>query len=226
MKIVKIILAVCFLLLFTYGAYAQTSEVTFEEFKLNGIGLISIPSIMELQSGLYKNLSDKLSKEAGYDVSGVIIFQQAGRNDLFNKTNTYARVMIEEELGNAGDYQKIAEKLVLTPQEKRTLDTRVKNEFINEFQSSGTGVKLVKWDGVSVDAVNGMSALKIAYLRQLNDNPAVYVEIYHIQNYNRKYILTISYRLEDASIWKESLNKTKNSFTVTAIQKPATRIKK
>lgn len=210
----------------TYATSAQTSAVTYEEIKLTGIGSISIPSIMELQSGVYKEFSDKVSKELGFDVSGVIIYQQAGRNDLFKKSNTYARVMIEETSGKAGEYSSLSSKLVVTPKELKLLNTQSKNELTNQFQSPGIGMKLIRWDGVSVDKISGFDVLKTAYLRQLNDNPAVYVELYYIENYDRQYTLTLSYRVEDSDIWKDVLDKVKNSFKITNIRKPATKRKR
>jgi len=74
-------------------------------------------------------------------------------------------------------------------------------------------LKIVRWDGVSVNNVNGRSVMRVAYLRQLNDNPSVYVEIYYFENYDRMHLLTISYREGDTSIWKEDLETTKNSFS-------------
>lgn len=213
----------------TCSTFAQTSEITYEEVKLTGIGSISIPSIMELQSGVYRELSDSYSKELGFDVSGVIIYQQAGLNEIFKtlkKSSTYARLMIEATSGKAGEYRRLDSKLVVTPGELKLLDAQLKNELTNQFQSSGMGLKLIRWDGVSVDKIGGFDVLKTAYLRQLKDNPAVYVELYLIDNYDRQYLLTISYREEDSSIWKDALNKTKNSFKITNIRKPATRRKR
>jgi len=225
----KTILTLFCLFFLTYAASAQTTAVTYEEIKLTGIGSISIPSIMELQSGVYKEFSDKFSKELDFDVSGVIIYQQAGLNDIFKKlkkSDTYSRLMIKETSGKAGEYRSLNSKLVLTPRELRLLDTQSKNELTNQFQSAGIGMKLIRWDGVSVNKISGSDVLKTAYLRQLNDNPAVYVELYYIENYDRQYTLTISYREEDAPIWKDTLNKTKDSFKITNIRKPATKRKR
>lgn len=224
----KTILSFFCLFFLTYATSAQTSAVTYEEIKLTGIGSISIPSIMELQSGVYKELSDKFSKELGFDVSGVIIYQQAGLNDLFKfkKSDTYARLMIKETSGKAGEYRSLNSKLVVTPKELKLLNTQSKNELTNQFQSSGIDMKLIRWDGVSADKISGFDVLKTAYLRQLNDNPAVYVELYYIENYDRQFTLTISYREEDSSIWKDTLNKTKDSFKITNIRKPATKRKR
>ena len=222
----KTALTLLCLFFLAYATSAQTPAIAYENIKLTGIGSISIPSIMELQSGVYKEFSDKFSKELGFDVSGVIIYQQAGRNDLFKKSNTYARLMIEETSGKAGEYRSLNSKLVLTPRELKLLDIESKNQLTNQFQSSGIGMKLIRWDGVSVDKVSGFDVLKTAYLRQLNDNPAVYVELYYIENYDRQYTLTISYREEDSSIWKDTLIKTKDSFKITNIRKPATKRKR
>lgn len=60
--------------------------------------------------------------------------------------------------------------------------------------------------------------MKVAFLRQLNNNPPVYVEMYHIENYDHEYILTISYRQEDTFIWEDVLQTTKDSFTVANIK--------
>ena len=223
MKTILILFCLFFL---TYAISAQTSEIIYEDVKLTDIGSISIPSIMELQSGVYKELSNQVSKELGFDVSGVIIYQQAGLNDIFKKLrkpNTYARLMIKEISGKAGEYRSLNSKLVLTPRELKLLDTQSKDELISQFQLSGVDMKLIRWDGVSVDKISGFDVLKTAYLRQLNNNPSVYVELYYIENYDRQYTLTISYREEDSSIWKDTLNKTKNSFKITNIRKPATK---
>lgn len=211
--LVLILLLVC--VSSTFGQ--ATPGQAFVEFKLNGLGSILIPDIMELQSGAYKKLSDGFSKEMGYDVSGKVIFQQKGLNELnFRGINTYARVMIGTEVGTPGSYKKLTTKSKATPRELQILGSSLKKELVDSF--GNTGLKLLRWDGVSVVTVNGQSALKFAYLRQLNDNPSVYVEIYRFQNNDRMHSLTISYRLDDASIWKDALERTKNSFKITNVR--------
>lgn len=120
--------------------------------------------------------------------------------------------MIATELGASGSFEKPTTKIKATPRELRILDSSIKKELVDSFGS--TGLKLIRWDGVSIATVNGQSALKTAYLRQLNDKPSVYVEIYLFQNSDRTHRLTISYRLQDAAIWKDALERTKNSFTI------------
>lgn len=206
------------LLAFGSSTFGQaTPGQAFVEFKLNGLGSILIPDIMELQGGAYKQFSDASSKEMGYDVSGEVIFQQKGLNELnFKEIQTYARVMIATELGTPGSNQKLNAQIKATPRELQILNSSFKKELVESF--GDTGLRLLRWDGVSIVTVNGQSALRIAYLRQLNDKPSVYVEIYNFQNNDRTHRLTISYRLQDASIWKDALERTKNSFKITNVR--------
>ena len=211
------ILVVTILALTSAQAFGQvTAGQTFTEFKLNGLGSVLIPDSMELQAGAYKKLSDGASKELGYDVSGEVIFQQKGLNDFnFKQNKTYARVMFATERGSRGSYPKLTAKIRLTARELKALDDATKEGLIESIK--GIGIKIVRWDGVSVVSVNGQSAIKTAYLRQLNDNPSVYVEMYTFNNNDRMHRLTISYRLEDANIWKDALEKAKNSFKIIAV---------
>lgn len=211
-------LGILALLLFSFSPlFGQGAEPTFVEFRLKDLGTILIPVTMELQGGVYKSLSDGFSREQGYDVSGDVIFQQKGLNDLkFKEINTYARVMIGTEQGTPGSYEKLTTKLKATPAELRTLGASLKQELVNSFESMG--MRLLRWDGASIATVNGRTALKIAYLRQVEDKPPVYVEVYQFHNYDRSHRLTISYRERDAGIWKNSLERTKNSFKITNVR--------
>jgi hypothetical protein len=204
-----------FVLLPNNATFGQaTAGQTFVEFKLKGIGTILIPDTMELQSGAYKALSDRNSSEMGYDVSGDVIFQQKGLNDFrFRDNKTYARVMIGTERDKPGSYEKLGTRIKAAPRDLQSLSNLFKKDLIDSF--GATGLKLIRWDGVSIVTVNAQSALKISYLRQLIDNPSVYVEIYRFPNDDRMHSLTISYRLEDATFWKDALERTKNSFKIS-----------
>lgn len=204
------------ILVFALSALGQKATALYTKYELKDIGTIEIPSIMELQAGVYKEFSDKTSVELGFDASGSIIFQQAGRNNTSSVSTTYARVILNETIGKKGDYRKITSKLVLSNKQLKEVDSFLKSGI--EQANSSTKIKIVRWDGASVATLNGRSVLKVAYLRQLETNPPVFVEIYRIENYDREYIFTISYREKDASIWKDALTKVKDSFTVTNIR--------
>lgn len=197
---------------------AQVTAVqSFTEFKLNGLGNLLIPDSMELQSGAYKRLSGGFSKDLGYDVSGEVIFQQKGLNDFnFGQVSTYARVMIVTEIETLGSYRKLSSKIRMSARELQATGDALRKQLAREFQS--LDIRMLKWDGVSVVSVNGQNAIKVTYLRQLKENPPVHVEIYTFENNDRVHRLTISYRQEDAKIWKDALGRTLNSFRITNIR--------
>jgi len=165
-------------------------------------------------------LSESVAKEVlakkGIEISGdSVVFQPLGVNE-FKKSATYARVIIDTAQGKAGDYKKLNVKKVFTPKQIQILDSDAKSAIETGFKN--TPLKLITWGGVSIDTINGIQVIKTAYTRQLNDNPPVYVEMYYIENNDRQYTLTLSYRVADASTWKDALKTTKESFKVTNIR--------
>lgn len=204
------------LLIFTLCGFvfAQTDNVKFETVKLSEIGTILLPSNMEVQSGDYKTYSDTASKATGIEISGdTIIFRQKGLKHL-NNSATYAQIVIKREREKPKDFQPISSKIVLSKQELKLVDEGMKTFFKNWFKASGTDLKLIRWDEVSMDIINERAALKIVYLRQLDNTPPVYVENYLIDNNGRQYTLILSYPEEDFYIWKDVFAKVKESFTV------------
>ena len=215
MKIIHVILAV-------FISSFSNAQTSFENYSLKDIGSVSIPSSMELQSGNYKKLAEKYqeeqSKKLGYEISGNhIVFQQKGLNGgNKSSSNSYARVMLETTIGNPGDYEKLSIKLSATKEELDQLSTQIKSQ--NEESLRNIGIKIISWYGVQIISVNGKPALKYSYLRQLNDNPYVFVNVYQFQNYDRMYSLIMSYRQQDASTWKDLYVKILNSFTIINIK--------
>lgn len=208
-----------FLVFATVFSFAQTAT---ENYLLKSIGYITIPSTMEIQSGNYKKFAEKYQEEYGkkfgYEVSdNRIVFQQKGLNNL-DKTSftSYARIILETFIGNFEDYEKLKTKLTATPSELSDLNTQLKSQIEQSF--SGTGLKLISWYGVQIVNINGQTALKISYLRQLNDNPFVTVSMYQFHNNDRMHQLTMSYRQQDADKWKTSYSNILTSFKITNIR--------
>lgn len=203
----------------TTYAFSQSS---LENYLLKNIGYISIPTNMELQSGSYKKLSEEYQKQYakkfGYEVSdNRIVFQQKGLNSGDKLSfSSYARVILETTIGNSGDYEKITTKLSATQNELRELSAQLKSQIEQSF--SGTGLKLISWYGVQIVNVSGRTALKISYLRQLNDNPNVTVSMYQFHNNDRMHQLTMSYRQQDTDTWKSLYTTILNSFTITNVR--------
>ncbi len=201
-------------------SFSQSTD--FENYRIIEVGSISIPNNMEIQSGNYKKLSEtyqkEMSKKFGYEVSdNRIVFQQKGLNDLEKQgLASYVRVILETEIGNFGDFDKLTNKLTATPQEISNISKEFKSQIQQSF--AGTGLKLITWNGISIVTINGRTALKISYLRQLNDKPYVVVNMYRFQNNDRLHSLTLSYRQSDEATWKPLLTKIANSFTITNVR--------
>jgi hypothetical protein len=202
---------------FTTLTFSQSTD--FDNYRILEVGSISIPNNMEIQSGNYKKISEiyqkEISKKFGYEVSdNRVVFQQKGVNDLDKQAlATYVRVILETDIGNFGDYEKLSTKLIATPQEISDISKEYKTQMQQSF--AGTGMKLITWYGVSIVTINGRTALKISYLRQLNDKPFVVVNMYRFQNNDRLHTLTLSYRQSDEATWKSLLTKIANSFIIT-----------
>ncbi len=187
---------------------------------IENVGTIDIPPTMEVQSGIYKEIIDPLkptvmksmgiSSNSNYD----IIIQQKGLNDLDNNGfQRYARVMINTDIGNKGDF----DSLTFNINEYSELDIR---EFDTMFNAAtkqsfeGTPIKLVQWFPLRLEIINGMSCIHISYARQLNNNPIVQVDLYKFQDIDKMYTLTLSYRQNEKDYWNEYFPTILRSFRI------------
>lgn len=194
----------------------------FENYLLKDVGYISIPKNMELQDGNYKKIAEgyqrQQGKKFGYEISNSrVVFQQKGLNEGEKSAfSSYARIILETIIGNYGDYEKLTTKLLASQKEMAELNEVLKRSVERSFV--GTGLKLIDWYGVTIVGINSISALKISYLRQLNDRPKVVVSIYQFHNNDRMHQLTLSYRQEDLDTWKPLYLRVLNSFTITNVR--------
>ena len=175
-------LLICCLFAITSFLYAQ------KIYKLNDVGYITIPEEMELQEGIYKKMAEEYIKLYDFEISeNRVVFQQKGLNKFNQKGfQSYARIIIETEYG---DFDK---DIFMTSQELKEANTIMRNSVYQNFKN--TNLKLISWYGTSVTSINGKSALKVSYLRQLSSNPYVIVNMYIIPNGSKKHIITLSYR--------------------------------
>lgn len=184
---------------------------------VKNLGNFDLPPTMEIQQGKYKEFVDKLKKIKGFDASQLTA-QQKGLNKIskvgFEK---YARVMLETEISNIGDNEKLDFNLLSIRKNDLTeLNNSLKNQIIEEF--SKTRLKLIEWYPIKMEKVNGMSCIHMSYKRQLEDKPYVLVNMYAFQNNDRIHRLTLSYRLEEADFWQKDFQQILNSFRITNIK--------
>jgi hypothetical protein len=195
-------LLICCLFAITSFLYAQ------KIYKLNDVGYITIPEEMELQEGIYKKIAEEYIKLYDFEISeNRVVFQQKGLNKFNQKGfQSYARIIIETEYG---DFDK---DIFMTSQELKEANTIMRSSVYQNFKN--TNLKLISWYGTSVTSINGKSALKVSYLRQLSSNPYVIVNMYIIPNGNKKHIITLSYRQNEEKIWKPIYSKVIKSIKI------------
>jgi len=197
-------------------------ELLYDKYLIEDVGSIYIPKTMELASGDYKVLNDAMLSETlvdfGYSVTGdMVVFQQVGLNDgVTDAFDTFARITVVTVIGNVGDYAKLTDKYGTSSIEFEEFGDLLEEQFIKSYES--LGVKIINWYGLSVENINGITAVKLSFIRQLDDNPYVYVEIYFFQNNDRMHQLTFAYRQEDEAMWKDSFQDVLRSFVITNIK--------
>lgn len=204
---------ISFVLLFLFCVAVGFSQQSFSVYKVVNFGFISIPSNMEVQSGLYKKLAENFHLLWGtidYEIlENRVVFQQKGVNEG-NGSDTYARIILETHLGKPGDYR----PLNSTDEYTRAELNEIEDAFSDE-SFSNSGIKIVTWNGVENYKVNGKySSIRVSYVRQISDNPYVCVEILSIENNDRMHVLTFSYRIKDSIPWFSLFDKVKSSITI------------
>jgi hypothetical protein len=193
---------IIFLIIINFNANDCISQkLTFEKYIITSMGYISIPSNMEVQTGHIKRVYEELLKIYSFEASGnEIVFQPKGlnNNDISEK-KIYARIMIETIIGNKGDYELLSNKLLISQKELIEINSELKSQIENEFIN--TGLKLIKWNPLKIETINGFSCVKTSYVRQLNLKPEVEVNIYQFQNNDRLHRITISYQKSEEATW-------------------------
>jgi len=83
---------------------------------------------------------------------------------------------------------------------------------------SKMGLKLIEWNGIAVVTVNGRTALKTTYLRQLKDDAPIMMVSYRFQNNDRMHSLQFAYTKSQEKKWEPLMTQVLNSFTITNVR--------
>jgi len=205
----KKLLLFTLLILWILLSYSQEPKQSMV--KIEGFGSIGLPSNMEIQGGVYKELSDRIKEINGVNASKVI-FQQKNLNNLDGGSmQTYARVFIRTEKGGAGDFKKLSESLTQT--EADEINSTFKSQI--ESEAPRANAKILEWNKATTTTLNGQNAIKYGYKRQIGSNKPVLVEVYMLQNNDRLHIVTFEYRLDDNN-WSTSFTSIKATVKITA----------
>lgn len=183
-------------------------EISIEEF-----GSIILPSKMEIQSGNYKKLNDKL-----YEILGIqsenVVFQQKGLNNFSSEGfGTYARILIKTIISEPGAFPDL-NNYNFTNRELKELEMELR-EGIEEAQLK-LNMIVTKWYPIEIEreSISNFPAIKIKYNRQLNNNPEVVVVQYQIFNNDRQHLITLSNRINDDDTWTPIFDEVKNSIRI------------
>lgn len=190
------------------------------EIEIEEIGSILIPPTIELRDddsyislladGIRDNLVTKTKVKI---VKASLTFQPKGVNNLQKEAVAkYARILISIDKGHGGEFLNDYEVSGLTRTELGELNSMYRESFEEDAKKMGGQAKLLEWYPVKVVKINGMSAIKIAYLRQAMNNPPVYVQTYNFLNYDERIEITLSYRDNEKHLWAEDFESSINSF--------------
>ena len=202
-----------YILLFSFlcSLTSIAQETKFSTVKIEGFGSIGLPSNMEIQGGVYKELSDRIKEINGVNASKVI-FQQKNLNSLDGSSmQTYARVFIRTETGTAGEFKKLSE--ALTQAEADEVNSTFKSQI--ESEAPRANAKVLEWHKAITSTLNGHNAIKYGYKRQIGTNKPVLVEVFMLQNNDRLHIVTFEYRLDDNN-WSTTFTSIKTTVKITA----------
>lgn len=173
---------------------------------LPGVCTFQYPPTMELENEAHREFKETIAKEIlkiTSDLSRVVVHQK-GLNDYEGKAfDRYARVLVNTEQGNDGDFPRLEDELVFSQVELAEL----KVMFEQEFEQYNQQMELLEMYPCEVVNINGIDALKVSYLRVASYNKPVLVSLYIFYDYDRSYTITISYRVSEADIWKSDLDK-------------------
>ncbi|NHB70374.1 hypothetical protein [Perlabentimonas gracilis] len=98
----------------------------------------------------------------------------------------------------------------MTQKEKDELNAIYRNQAEEPMKQLKT--KIIKWYPLEISNIGVYSTIKVSYIRQMETEKPVYVVSYNFFNYNEIVEITLSYRLEDESIWKDDFQEIIKSF--------------
>ncbi len=206
-----------FLLLALFMSFHLVSfKAAKQALKIDYFGEISLPDEMEIQAGSLKELTDAYGKTilGNLDNHQSLVFQQKGLNSADpNSFKTYARVVIDTYMGEKGTYKQLSEKNNLTNEDisfyKSNFETQLKTIWPQAKQ------KLISSTETVIIKVGNHYCTKHSYIRQLENSPQVFVEVFRFQNNDRVHLISFSYRTQDETKWKNIMDSVLKSIKLT-----------
>lgn len=183
---------------------SSTKTESWTSYDINEIGVIKTPPTLELrdQDSFAQRLSDKTRqfRSKAYKIVMVpptLLFQPAGINQ--NNVDTYSRILLYIDKGKPGDFMRY--------NEIRQLSSKDNDEFYNflihqiRIEAKQTGIKIITIKPYEILEISGISAFKFSYIRQLESQSPVHVNVYMLFNNDVKIEITMSYRVNEEHLW-------------------------
>ena len=167
---------------------------------------IYVPNTVELQKGYdaYTRFLEGLGYQ--YD-NNAAIFQQKGLKEMTAEAfSHYCRILVQHFRQEAGSFCRPDETYYLDEASKADL-----KELVDMHVYSG-GFKLLNEPTYRWIDIGGTKAIEIKYRRTGTDDYNTCVSIYLLSNYDELVELVVSYREQEAYMWKSDFDKIITTF--------------
>ena len=203
----------CFNNTFEDDVRSNTREYSVKEwinYELADAFTLSVPNTVEL-----RNKNDLYSQEIkgvkwhGYKINlDNIVFQQKGLSINTPKAfETYCRILVNYEKGNAEDFLKATEYEELGKDDILYLQNQIKQS------SEVTGNKIMGEPNVCWVRIGDIYALEMGYVRNGTEDNRVQVYTYSFFNNDETVTITLSYWIKDRKKWEKDFQNVVRTFT-------------
>ena len=195
------------------------SKTGWNTYTIADIAEIEIPTTLELRDqdayiSLKANHIRKRFREQGKLLEqSAIVFQTSGTNEASEgEFEEYGRILIDYEFGQPGSFYKWNEDLEFFADMEEEFSQSLKEEVTSPMPQ--LNIKLIEWFPVEYSKKNeeGLSYFKTSYLRQMGSNPVIRTERYNFFNDSEAVTITLSYRVNESSIWTSDFQRVVDSF--------------
>lgn len=183
---------------------------TWMNYEISNAFTLSVPSTVEL-----RNKNDLYSQEIkgvkwhGYKINlDNIVFQQKGLSiNTPEAFETYCRILVNYEKGNAEDFLKATEYEELGKEDILYLQNQIKQS------SEAVGNKIMGEPNVCWVRIGDIYALEIGYVRNGTEDNRVQVYTYSFFNNDETVTITLSYWIKDRKKWEKDFQNVVRTFT-------------
>lgn len=190
------------------GHRADIIKITdnWHEVRLEGVCRIKVPPLMESQGGIYGIVQNKFLSQSSFPHTPRLTLQQKGLNALDATAQTqFARLIVQvaEEpspfLPPAGE--------PITASHLQDLDIAMRSEIETPTEIAGHPIvtRLLNFTPSIMTRLEGRTVIYTHYRRQVGTKPPVTVHSYQFNQSRHHIIITLSYRDNEASLWRTGL---------------------